>query len=278
MFAYMRFPKGKKKALTLSYDDGVDQDIRLIRIMQEHGLKGTFNINSGLYAPEGTVYPKEQTRGRRMSSQQAQELYKNSGMEVAVHGLMHLDLEQLPSNLCMLDVMQDRMNLEEEYDAMIQGMAYAYGTYNDSVVASLKQCGIVYSRTTASTEKFTIPTDWLRLHPTCHHNNPKLMELARIFVENPVNRGPVMFYLWGHSYEFDVNDNWNVIEEFAEYMGNRDDIWYATNIEIYNYITAYKQLIFSGNGKKVYNPTNTILYFTTYSGNHYINPGEIKCL
>ena len=54
---FMRFPEGKVKALTLSYDDGVEQDVRLIEIMKKYGLKGTFNINSGLYASEGTVYP-----------------------------------------------------------------------------------------------------------------------------------------------------------------------------------------------------------------------------
>lgn len=31
MGIFMRFPGGKKKALTLSYDDGVEQDIHLIR-------------------------------------------------------------------------------------------------------------------------------------------------------------------------------------------------------------------------------------------------------
>lgn len=50
---FMRFPQGRAKALTLSYDDGVEQDIRLIEIMGKHGLKGTFNLNSGLYAEEG---------------------------------------------------------------------------------------------------------------------------------------------------------------------------------------------------------------------------------
>ena len=52
MGIFMRFPSGKKKALTLSYDDGVEQDIHLIDIMKKNGLKGTFNLNSGCYAPE----------------------------------------------------------------------------------------------------------------------------------------------------------------------------------------------------------------------------------
>ncbi|MCI8798917.1 polysaccharide deacetylase family protein [Acetatifactor muris] len=269
----MRFPGGKKRALTLSYDDGVEQDARLIDIMKKHGLKGTFNISSGLYAPEGKTWP-EGTIHRRMSKKTCQELYGNSGMEVAVHGLTHPWLEQLPENLCTFEVLQDRMNLEAEYGTMVRGMAYPFGTYNDSVVDTLKRCGIVYSRTVEATEKFDIPTDWLRMPATCHHNSPRLMELAHKFVDNPFPFAPGLFYLWGHSYEFEANDNWQVIEEFADFMGNREDIWYATNIEIYDYIAACKQLIFSMDQKKVYNPTFTTLYFRMNMNDYSVKPGE----
>ena len=47
---FIRFPNGLGKALTLSYDDGVYEDIRLVEIMQKHGLRGTFNINGELFA------------------------------------------------------------------------------------------------------------------------------------------------------------------------------------------------------------------------------------
>ena len=46
MMNYMLFPGGKQKALTLSYDDGVQQDIRFIEILDKYGIKCTFNINS----------------------------------------------------------------------------------------------------------------------------------------------------------------------------------------------------------------------------------------
>ena len=49
---YIRFKDGKPKAFTLSYDDGVVQDIRLADIFNKNGLKATFNINSGMLAPE----------------------------------------------------------------------------------------------------------------------------------------------------------------------------------------------------------------------------------
>lgn len=262
MYFFMRFPQGRSKAVTLSYDDGKSQDIRLIAIMKKHGLKGTFNLNSGNILKGETM--REQVR----------ELYIGNGMEVAVHGLTHSFLDQLPPALCTGEILQDRINLEEEFDTIIRGMAYPYGTCDDSVVASVKQCGIVYARTTAATERFNIPDDWLRLPATCHHNHPKLMELARQFAEYREDREPQLFYLWGHSYEFDQNDNWNVIEEFGEYIGHRETIWYATNIEIYDYITAYRQLIFSADGRKVYNPTHTVLYFETMEGTYCVRPGE----
>ena len=269
---YMRFPEGKSKAMTLSYDDGVRQDKRLIEIMKKNGLKGTFNINSGLYAPEDKV------GGNRMSKKEALDLYLSSGMEVAVHGLNHPYLDQLPENICTYEILQDRKNLEADYGCIIRGMAYPYGTTSESVVSSLKQCGIVYARTTRSTEQFAIPTDWLKLPATCHHKNPRLMELARNFVENDFVANPGLFYLWGHSFEFDYNvpnNNWDVIEKFAEFAGNRSNIWYATNIEIYDYITAYNQLIFSMDYTSVYNPTCTTVYFKTYKGNYTVRPGEM---
>ena len=274
---FLRFPGGKDKALTLSYDDGVEQDIYLIDIMKKNGLKGTFNINSGIYAAEETVYPEGQIQ-RRMSLSQAQALYMNSGMEVAVHGLTHSFLEKLPMNICNYEVLQDRMNLEKEYDCIVRGMAYPFGTYSDDVVEVLKSCAIVYSRTIKSTEMFDIPTDWLRMPATCHHNNPKIMELADDFLHTPDRYGrPKLFYLWGHSYEFDQNDNWNVIEDFAEYIGQKEDVWYATNIEVYDYVQAYESLIFSVACNKVCNPSSMDVYFYTAGKVHCIKSGETIC-
>lgn len=101
---FLRYPKGRTKALTLSYDDGVEQDIRLIEIMNRYGLKGTFNINSGLYASEGTIYPQGQIH-RRMTEKQATDVYTSSGHEVAVHGFTHPSLDQLPAYMVADEVL-----------------------------------------------------------------------------------------------------------------------------------------------------------------------------
>lgn len=270
---YMRFPGGKAKALTLSYDDGVEQDRTMIEILNRHGLKCTFNLNSGLYAEEGKVY-EPGTIHRRMSKSAVTGLYTGSGHEVAVHGLTHPFLETLPSAKVVFEIMQDRLNLEQQFGCLVRGMAYPYGTFNDSVVECLKACGIAYSRTTVSTQKFEIPTDWLRMPATCHHNDANLPTLTDRFLNMSVNDKPKLFYLWGHTYEFERDNNWNVIEEFAEKMGNREDIWYATNIEIYDYVQDYQRLIWSADGNTVYNPTCRTIFFGNKNLQLSAAPGE----
>ncbi|MBQ2716635.1 MAG: polysaccharide deacetylase, partial [Clostridia bacterium] len=85
-----------------------------------------------------------------------------------------------------------------------------------------------------------------------------------------------LFYIWGHTYEFEGDDNWNVIEEFAEFMGGRDDIWYATNIEIFEYIKDFESLVYSVDGSIVTNPTARTLYYFYNGEIGSIAPGETK--
>ncbi|OPZ83846.1 MAG: Polysaccharide deacetylase [Firmicutes bacterium ADurb.Bin419] len=257
---FLRFPGGRTKSLTLSYDDGVEQDIRLVQILNTYGLKGTFNLNSGLYAKEGTVYRKGDVH-RRMTEKQVTQTFMNSVHEVAVHSLTHPFLEQLPDSMIVGEIIKDRENLEKQFGTIVRGMAYPYGTMNDNVISVIRNCGIVYGRTIISTNDFRIPDHWMKLTATCHHKSPELQNLTKKFVEDKVTRAPYLFFLWGHSYEFDADNNWYVIEEFAKYAGNREEVWYATNIEIYDYIEAYKHLIFSVDGKRVKNPSPIKVWF-----------------
>ena len=70
-----RYPGGKRKAFNITYDDGVLQDVRFVELMNKYGLKGTFNLSGGLFAPEGTVYPQGQIH-RRLTKSAALELYE----------------------------------------------------------------------------------------------------------------------------------------------------------------------------------------------------------
>ena len=251
---YMRFPSGKRKAVTLSYDDGVEQDIHLMELLEQYQMKCTFNLNSGCYPPEGTVYPAG-TIHRRMPESEVSRLYRSPFVEVAGHSFTHPFLEQITPSQVMKEIVDDRIKLEKQFGRLIRGFAYPYGTYNDTVVELLRAAGIVYARTVKSHHGFTLPKDWLRLETTCHHDDPMLTELAMRFVTETPERDSWLFYLWGHSYEFEANDNWNVIEDFFKTVSGKDDIWYATNLEVYEYCMAYERLIFSADGETVYNPS-----------------------
>ena len=268
---FLRFPDFKLKALTLSYDDGVIFDKKLIEIMSKYALKGTFNINSGLFAlDEG---------GRCLTQNEAVALYAQSDNEVAVHGVKHLPLTEVNSAQALGEILLDRQNLEKIFHKLVHGMAYSYGIYNDTVVEMVRSCGIDYARTVDDSEGFSLPTDWLRWKPTCHHRNPKLMDLAQAFLEEQKGgywrQTPKLFYLWGHSYEFADNNEWYIIEDFAKFVGNREDIWYATNGQIYDYVQAYRNLRFSAEGNFVYNPSVIDVYICYIGKNYCIPAGKM---
>ena len=272
MYSFLRFPDFRYKAVTLSYDDGVVFDKKLIGILDKYGLKCTFNLNSGLFA--------DQTGGRKLTKDEATILYGNSPHEVAVHGVYHLSLTEVSPEAATRDVIADRENLEKQFGRIIKGMAYANGSYNDTVVKILENCGINYARTTVSTGKFDIPTDWLRMPATCHHAAPDLDLITDEFLALKENgyywsRSPKLFYLWGHSYEFNDNNNWEIIEKFAQKVGNRDDIWYCTNGELYDYVKAYEKLEYSVDGKMIKNDTNTDIYLCYYGKTILVKAGTV---
>ena len=268
---FARFPGGRAKALTFSYDDGCLSDRRFVALLDRYGMKGTFNLNSGCLRREG------ETNNRRMSKEETLALFANGPHEVAVHAMTHPFLDTLPPATVALEVLEDRLNLERMFARIVRGSAYPFGTQvaTDRVREVLKSCGIVYARITDSTGTFALPTDWLRWHATCKHTDPRLMELAKNFTERKVGNHPALFYLWGHTFEFDDNDNWNVIEEFTAYMAGREDtIWYATNMEIYTYMQAFERLEFTVDLSLVHNPTDQKVWFV-YDGREYaVEPGR----
>ena len=115
---------------------------------------------------------------------------------------------------------------------MQETLTYPYGTYDDRVLRIVRECGVKYARTTVQTERFDLPAgDLLFLNSTCRHANPKLLDLAHAFVESHADQ-PQMFYLWGHTYEFDEFGTWDLIEEFCKIVAGRPEIFYGTNSEV----------------------------------------------
>lgn len=269
-YRYLRFPGGKIKAVTFSYDDGCLQDVRLSDVLTKYGLKGTFNF----------------TANSKIAEQEAREHILDKGHEIAVHGADHMAPGITPVTRGIRDVLDCRLHLEKTYNIIVRGMAYpdcgitrsANNVTYPEVKQYLKELGITYARTlNGDNNSFGIPTDWHAWVPTAHHNNPKFMEWADEFLNPDENRKykfPMLFYVWGHSYEFDRNDNWDYLDEICEKLSGKDDVWYATNGEIYEYVNAYYSLVMSADESIIYNPTLHTIWFSTKTEDYKIEPGE----
>lgn len=225
--------KGKMKALTFSYDDGQKQDIRFIELLNKYNLKGTFNINSDLFGfkrskewPNGVV-----TCNDRLNLSDIKNVYE--GHEIASHTLTHPHLYGMEKAELIHEVEDDRIRLSEIAGYEVVGMAYPYGDCDDTIVKIISEnTGIKYSRATKPTYNFDMQTDLIRFKPTIHHIEwEKLFELGEKFV-NLKPESEQIFYVWGHSYEFDVDDSWDKMEEFMKLISGHDDIFYGTNKEI----------------------------------------------
>jgi len=183
-----------------------------------------------------------------------------------------------------------RIELENRYDRIIRGMVYPdtgvlkFWTDNsyETVKGYLKDLGIAYARILNPDNEvsFDLPTDWYSWTPTARHANPDIKNIAKRFLELDSNncycasRSPKLFYLWGHSYEFDRENNWELLDELCQLLGNKDDIYYATNIEIHDYVKAYNSLIYSADNHIVYNPTIIKIWFVIDGKNYSIEPRE----
>lgn len=238
---YYCFPEGKHKVLTMSYDDGKLQDRRLVNIFNKYHIKGTFHLNSGL------MENKE-----RIKKDDIYTLYVNH--EIACHTLTHPTIARCPKEQIVNQILKDREHLEEIVGIPVRGLSYPNGSFNKKIKEVLPFLGIAYSRTINNTNSFDMPSDFMEWNPTCHHNM-NLIELGNEFLELHKKQYLYMMYVWGHSYDFERDDNWELIEKFCEMIGDKHDIWYATNIEIVNYLDAVENLIYTVAGNKVYNPS-----------------------
>ena len=222
---------GKKKAITLSYDDGVLQDRRLVEILNKYGLKATFNINSELLGTKNTLNIQGKTiQHDKISQGEVASLY--AGHEVAVHTLTHPHLTRLDEAEIIRQVEEDRKNLSRLVGYEVIGMAYPGGGFqnSDRVENAIKShTGVKYARTISLSYSFKEQSDIFRYKPTAYHiefaNNYRLADEFFAADEG-------IFYIWGHSYEFDINDTWDEFEKFCEYISGKDDIYYGTNKEI----------------------------------------------
>ncbi len=222
------FSNGYKKAITFSYDDGVLQDERLVALFDKYNLKATFNLNPGLF--DGIEeWEQKGVVVKRLLQNKVESLYLNH--EVANHGFTHpviptLDIKQKQDQIELC-----KKTLEDVFHTPIEGMAYPFGQVDEEMIAIMKRCGIRYGRVSTSSHQFDLPEDVYRWQATCHHKDPNVFMYIDTFLQSE-RECPQVLYIWGHSYEFDMDNNWEHMEEICRRVSNHKNVWYCTNIDI----------------------------------------------
>lgn len=280
-YRYLRFPEGKTKTVTFSYDDACQTDVRLCKILKKYGCKGTFNINSYWLGKDESGY--------NLTAEQLRTVILAGGHEVAVHGAQHVAPGNARTIDALVDALQCRKDLEQMTGRIIRGMAYPdsgitvlnNGASYPHIKSYLTDLDIAYARSLgADNDRFRLPEDWHNWIPTAHHDNPNILQWAQRFVDMDINRFyapdryPRLFYIWGHTYEFDKKNNWDHIEALCRVFSTCSDVWFATNMEIYEYVKAYESLQFSVDNTMVYNPTNQKVWLDSDGKVYAIEPGE----
>ena len=277
-YVFMRFPGGKFKAVTFSYDDGSCYDRRLADLFESYGVRATFNLCSSMLKRAGET--------GNISADEAKS-FISRGFEIANHGEKHMALGVSDHTRGIAEVLNCRTSLEEMLGCIIRGFAYPdtmkyiSGENYLRIKSYLQGLGIAYARLGGGdNDSFDIPDDFYAWYPTAHHNNPALDDYITKFLDineeklYRASKYPRLMYIWGHSAEFNSRNNWDRMENILSRLSGKEDVWYATNIEIVEYIEAYRRLVTSANGELVYNPTLKTLWMNVDGKTVSVEPGE----
>ncbi|MDD3154478.1 MAG: polysaccharide deacetylase family protein [Victivallaceae bacterium] len=257
------WPQWNFRALTFSYDDGVAADRKLVELFNSYGMKSTFHLNSALLDTPNHV-----------SKSEVAKLYK--GHEIACHTTTHPYPERIPETELLREVFDDRRALEALAKYPVRGMSYPFGVFDPQIIAICRAAGIVYSRSVEATMGFGLPFDFMHWAATCHHG--RAMEILDNFLNLNSWRSLSLCYIWGHSYEFDNQKTWDMINSFCQRTAHLEGTWYATNMQIYRYVMAVRQLSTSADGRMFYNGSAETVWLVDNEDQHRIEPGETLTL
>jgi len=231
------YPYGKKKAFHVTYDDGILQDVPFVELLNRYGLKGTFNLNSALMENEFEWTHEKGLVVKRLKTDVVKDLY--AGHEVASHTLSHPYMHDLSWEGVMWELSQDKRNLETIFGKEIKGFAVPFDYYSEMIEACVKECGFAYGRISEMSHSFAPQKDYYNWKATVFHCEECLEDLTRRFVET--DEELALFQIVGHSYDLDVEDMWDRMEEMFQIISKQKDILSMTMIEMVEYLKAMEQ-------------------------------------
>lgn len=213
-----KFSIGKNmKIVSLSFDDGTIYDKRFIDLLNKYGLRATFNLNSGL---KDFIWYYEDKPIRRLNLEESKEIYK--GHEVASHSLTHPYFSSLDEKRQIQEVEEDILNLENIFSRKIEGFAFPFIDQTEANIQVVKNnIDLKYIRCSIFTEKI-LPKDRYHVGINALYDDKDIYEKLERYKSNILPNS--LFVIAGHSYEFEVKNDWEKIENLLKYLKENDDL------------------------------------------------------
>lgn len=199
----------RRKIFLLSFDDGTVWDRRFVKLLNRYGIRGTFNLNSGL---EDFVWTfEDRFPVRRQILSEIGDLY--DGHEIASHSLHHHRLDQLSPPQLRREVEEDVARLKEVFALAEIGFGVPFTFCNDREVRIIKKL-VRYIRLSEFADSFALPEDEYHIPIHGLYNDPDIREKLAKFAQSDL---PVsLFVMAGHSYELEALDHWQYMEELLK--------------------------------------------------------------
>lgn len=204
-----------RKIFLLSFDDGTVWDARFVELLNQYGLKATFNLNSGL--EDFVWYYEDLFPIRRQRLADTVEQYR--GHEVASHSLHHHWLNTLTPPQLSREVGEDCAALKALFGLEDIGFGVPFTACGEREIRILRKY-VRYIRLSELSDSFAPPADPYHIPIHALYNQPDVRSRIAQFAESDL---PVsLFVLAGHSYEFEVLDQWDYMEDLLRYIRSFD--------------------------------------------------------
>ena len=218
LYLNSKFFIGKNmKIVSLSFDDGTIYDKRFIALLNKYGLRATFNLNSGL---DDFIWYYEDKPIRRLNLEESKDIY--NGHEVASHSLTHPYFSSLDEKRQIQEVEEDILNLEKIFSRKIEGFAFPFIDQTEANIQVVKNnIDLKYIRCSIFTEKI-LPKDRYHVGINALYDDKDIYEKLERYKSNILPNS--LFVIAGHSYEFEVKNDWEKIENLLKYLKENDDL------------------------------------------------------
>ena len=221
--------KIRKAFITTSWDDGHPLDLKLCSLLKDYGISGTIYI------------PLSNSENEVISRDTIKTIARD--FEIGSHTYNHTWLTQVDENTMTHELAESKNALESITGKEVMSFCYPRGLYNNGVTEKVKESGYKLARTARALS--TTMSKSYEYHPTIHAFNynlvarckqlftasdhslaAKLLLYGHIFkrwdiiakksLDHVLENGGI-WHLWGHSWEIDGNNEWNILRDVLEY-------------------------------------------------------------